>query len=99
MAEGEAVEEVVPEADAEFLAGFFVAGEGVASTPAVVGAGGTGDFAFDDVFANAGPQVFINKGINGRWVDTLTEEDVREYEARAEAELGADCARWLANGE
>ena len=50
-------------------------------------------------FWDAGAQVFINKGVNGRWMDTLTEEDVREYESRAEAKLGAECARWLANGE
>jgi aryl sulfotransferase len=50
-------------------------------------------------FWDAGAQVFINKGVNGRWRDTLTAADVAEYEARAVAELGADCARWLATGE
>ena len=30
--------------------------------------------------------------------DTLTHEDCAEYEARAERELGAACAHWLANG-
>lgn len=49
-------------------------------------------------FWDAGAEVFINKGINGRWVDTLTAEEVREYEARAEKELGRGCARWLAIG-
>ena len=52
VVEGEAVEEVVPETDAEFLAGFLEAGEGVTGTPAVVGASGAGDFAFDDVLAD-----------------------------------------------
>ena len=42
--------------------------------------------------------MFINKGTNGRWADTLTPEDVAEYEARAERELGPECARWLATG-
>jgi len=48
---------------------------------------------------DAGAEVFINKGVNGRWKDTLTKEESEEYERRAESELGADCARWLATGE
>ncbi|MFT5048718.1 MAG: aryl sulfotransferase [Chlamydiales bacterium] len=50
-------------------------------------------------FWDAGAEVFINKGVNGRWTETLTATDVAEYEARAEKELGAECARWLATGE
>lgn len=50
-------------------------------------------------FWDAGAKVFINKGVNGRWADTLTKAEVSEYEALAEKELGADCARWLATGE
>ena len=50
-------------------------------------------------FWDAGAQVFINKGTNGRWVGTLTPEDVAEYEERAVQELGPECARWLATGE
>jgi aryl sulfotransferase len=49
-------------------------------------------------FWDAGAQVFINKGVNGRWHDLLTPADVAEYEARAKTELGPDCARWLATG-
>ena len=49
-------------------------------------------------FWDAGAEVFINKGVNGRWADTLTTKDIREYEARAEKELGRDCASWLAMG-
>jgi len=49
-------------------------------------------------FWDAGAQVFINKGVNGRWHDTLTAADVAAYEARAKKELGEDCARWLATG-
>ena len=50
-------------------------------------------------FWDAGAQVFINKGTNGRWVGILTPEDVAEYEERAVQELGPECARWLATGE
>jgi aryl sulfotransferase len=50
------------------------------------------------IFAG-GAQTFINKGTNGRWHDTLTDADSRWYEAVAEAQLGEDCAYWLANGE
>lgn len=50
-------------------------------------------------FWDAGAQVFINRGVNGRWKDTLSAAEVEEYEARAIAELGADCAHWLATGE
>ena len=45
-----------------------------------------------------GGDSFIHKGTNGRWRDVLTAEDVAAYEARALAELGPDCARWLASG-
>jgi aryl sulfotransferase len=50
-------------------------------------------------FWDAGAQVFINKGVDGRWSDVLTSEENREYEERAVRELGADCARWLATGQ
>jgi aryl sulfotransferase len=50
-------------------------------------------------FWDAGAEVFINKGVNGRWRETLTPEEVAAYEARAERELGAACAHWLATGE
>lgn len=46
-----------------------------------------------------GAKDFINKGTNGRWKDTLTTQDIEEYEARALKELGPECARWLATGE
>lgn len=49
-------------------------------------------------FWDAGAQVFIHKGVNGRWADTLTDEESAQYEARAARELGAECARWLASG-
>jgi aryl sulfotransferase len=45
-----------------------------------------------------GAGTFINKGTNGRWHDTLTPAEIRAYESRAIAELGADCAAWLEMG-
>ena len=50
-------------------------------------------------FWDAGAQVFINKGVNGRWHDTLTAAESDAFEARAIAELGEACARWLQTGE
>jgi aryl sulfotransferase len=50
-------------------------------------------------FWDAGAEVFINKGVNGRWKDTLTADESARYEARAKAELGEACARWLQSGE
>jgi aryl sulfotransferase len=50
-------------------------------------------------FWDAGAEVFINKGMNGRWADVLTSSESAEYEARALAELGPSCAQWLATGE
>lgn len=49
-------------------------------------------------FWDGGPGVFIHQGVNGRWADALSAAECAEYEARAEAELGAECARWLAHG-
>ena len=50
-------------------------------------------------FWDGGAEVFINKGVNGRWTETLGAAEAAEYERRAERELGAECARWLATGE
>jgi len=46
-----------------------------------------------------GAKSFIHKGVNGRWRDVLTADDIAAYERRALAELGPDCARWLAEGQ
>jgi aryl sulfotransferase len=48
---------------------------------------------------DAGAEVFINQGVNGRWMNTLTAQEVAEYEARAVEQLGSACAYWLATGE
>jgi len=49
-------------------------------------------------FWEGGAQTFINKGVNGRWRDTLSPEESAAYSQRAVAELGKDCAHWLATG-
>lgn len=45
-----------------------------------------------------GGETFINRGENGRWQQILQAQDIAEYEARALAELGPECANWLAYG-
>ena len=49
-------------------------------------------------FWDGGAQVFVNKGVNGRWTEILTPDDVAAYESRALSELGEDCAKWLEKG-
>lgn len=48
---------------------------------------------------DGGARTFINKGINGRWRDVLSADEIAAYERAALAELGPDCAHWLATGE
>ena len=50
------------------------------------------------VFWEGGAQTFIHQGRNGRWRDTLTAEDSRNYERMAQEQLGQECAEWLATG-
>ena len=45
-----------------------------------------------------GARSFINQGTNGRWRDMLSADDIACYEAKAIAELGEPCARWLGDG-
>ena len=45
-----------------------------------------------------GGKTFINKGTNGRWRDVLSAAEIQAYERRAVAELGPECAEWLATG-
>lgn len=49
-------------------------------------------------FWDGGAETFINKGVNGRWRDTLTIEDGVRYERIAVEQLGESCARWLTTG-
>lgn len=48
---------------------------------------------------DGGAKIFFNKGVNGRWVDTLSDAVSQEYEERAELELGKECAELLKYGE
>jgi aryl sulfotransferase len=50
------------------------------------------------VVFDGGAKVFVNKGVNGRWHETLTDEDNAAYKARALEELGPECAYWLETG-
>ena len=50
------------------------------------------------VFWDGGAETFIHRGTNGRWREVLTVEDNARYDARADAELGAEAAHWLATG-
>ena len=45
-----------------------------------------------------GGTTFINKGSNGRWRDVLSDREVATYQEKARAELGSECAHWLAHG-
>ena len=48
---------------------------------------------------DGGGETFINKGVNGRWRQTLSAEESAAYEAMAIDKLGPECAHWLATGE
>lgn len=50
-------------------------------------------------FWDDGAKIFVNKGLNGRWTDTLPQEESQRYENRAIEDLGPECARWLATGD
>ena len=62
-------------------------------------ANATASVPLGGAFWEGGARTFIHKGVNGRWRDLLGPEQSAAYEARALAELGQDCARWLATGE
>lgn len=49
-------------------------------------------------FWDGGARTFIHKGTNGRWRDELDADVSDKYLARAEKELGQECAHWLAEG-
>ena len=62
-------------------------------------ANATASVPLGGAFWDAGAKVFINKGVNGRWRDTLSDADCKKYEDMAVAELGEVCAHWLLTGE
>lgn len=45
-----------------------------------------------------GGKTFIHKGTNGRWRDTLTADDIANYERTAVEQLGEACANWVEKG-
>ena len=47
---------------------------------------------------DGGSDSFLFKGVNRRWAETLSADEVALYESKAIEELGEDCANWLANG-
>ena len=51
------------------------------------------------VMFQGGADTFINKGVNGRWREVLSAEEIAAYERTALDRLGPDCAHWLATGE
>jgi len=51
------------------------------------------------MFWDEGAKVFIHKGQNGRWRDTLSTDDIAKYEKLAVEKLGEECAHWLATGK
>ena len=50
------------------------------------------------VMLRGGSRSFFYKGVNGRWRDVLTEEDLALYEAAKQRVLSPDCAIWLEEG-
>jgi aryl sulfotransferase len=50
-------------------------------------------------FWDGGAKTFIHKGINGRWREILSSDEVATYEEHARRELGDECARWVATGD
>ena len=45
------------------------------------------------------PPGFFNKGINGRWRDVLSSEEVALCDEVAGKKLTSECAHWLKTGE
>ena len=54
---------------------------------------------FGGTIFKGGARNFLNKGVNGRWNNFLTSEDIEQYEQTAEDKLGITCANWLATGK
>ena len=53
---------------------------------------------FGGTLWEGGGAAFIHKGVNGRWTDILTPEDIEQYESHAIEKLGETCANWLSTG-
>ena len=50
------------------------------------------------MFAEGGAERFFNKGINGRWRDVLTADDLARYDAKVRESLTPELAAWLESG-
>jgi aryl sulfotransferase len=57
------------------------------------------DALFDAGDGVPGSKHFINKGINGRWVGELSDQEIEQYLAIARERLGDAAAKWLTDGE
>jgi aryl sulfotransferase len=53
---------------------------------------------FEGNIFEGGAKAFMHKGVNGRWKDVLTLEDIEQYEKIALGKLGIECANWLSTG-
>ncbi len=51
-----------------------------------------------DSVMSGGAQTFFHKGVNGRWQDVLTAQDLELYQSAVARNLSNECARWLENG-
>jgi len=45
-----------------------------------------------------GAKTFINKGINGRWKEILSPDELTLYDLACDKVLSPDCRDWLENG-
>src|SRR5262249_3575590 len=45
-----------------------------------------------------GARRFFNKGVNGRWRDTLTDDDLALYDAKGRERISPGLAKWLESG-
>ena len=52
-----------------------------------------------DVFFRGGPDAFFNQGVNGRWRDVLSADEIARCDAVAARRLTPDCAHWLRTGQ
>jgi aryl sulfotransferase len=49
-------------------------------------------------FWKGGADTFLHKGTNGRWRDTLSDEEMSLYDAACDRALTPDCREWLESG-
>jgi aryl sulfotransferase len=52
-----------------------------------------------EVYWRNGAASFFNKGVNGRWRDVLSAEEIARCDAVAAERLSPDSAHWLRTGE